>query len=201
MFHGFLYHTFFYKNYVLLLFFSKGDNCFEPNWILSFWRLSNWLVKFFPQIFPSMGVTRLDGSQGKKLVWRPHVRTWDLLEAHLLYWRKFSWPCCDFSAPSAVIRPPGNCAPFPPRYGPASECYIHKYWEVLSVQHHHEFFLRFNQCLQNYIWRGKTGLSSSQNDINCVCVAKISKNCGFLMTDPNSTYILLHLTINYKHIT
>ena len=30
------------------------------------------------------GVTRLDSARGKKQVWRPHVRTWDLLEANLL---------------------------------------------------------------------------------------------------------------------
>jgi len=44
-------------------------------------------------------VTRLDGARGKKQVWRPHVWTWGLSEANLLYWRKYLWHCWDFSAP------------------------------------------------------------------------------------------------------
>ena len=32
-----------------------------------------------------MGITRLDGARGKKQVWRPHVRTWDLSEANELH--------------------------------------------------------------------------------------------------------------------
>jgi len=44
-------------------------------------------------------------------VWRPHVRTWGLSEVYVLYWRKYLWHCWDFSAPSAVFRHPGNCAP------------------------------------------------------------------------------------------
>ena len=58
------------------------------------------------------GVTRLDGARGKKQVWRPHVRTWDLSETNVLYWRKYLWNCWDFSASPAVIRRPGNCKPF-----------------------------------------------------------------------------------------
>jgi len=34
------------------------------------------------------GATRLDGVRGKMQVWRPHVRTWGLSEANVLYWRK-----------------------------------------------------------------------------------------------------------------
>ena len=41
---------------------------------------------------------------GKKQVWRPHVRTWDLSEANILYWKKYLRHCWDFSAPPAVIR-------------------------------------------------------------------------------------------------
>jgi len=51
-------------------------------------------------------ITRLDGARGRKQVWRPYVRSWGLLEANLLYWRKCMWHCWDFSAPSAVIRRP-----------------------------------------------------------------------------------------------
>ena len=73
-------------------------------------------------------VTRLDAARGMKQVWRPHVRTWGLSEANVLYWKKYlwQWSCWDFSAPLAVIRPPaviwrpivirqpGNCAPLAP---------------------------------------------------------------------------------------
>jgi len=48
------------------------------------------------------GVTRLDGTRGKKHVWRPRGWTWALSEANLLYWRKYLWHCWDFSAPPAV---------------------------------------------------------------------------------------------------
>jgi len=55
-------------------------------------------------------VTRLDGARGKKQVWRPHVQTWGLSEANVLH-----WSTCDivrtFRHP-AVIRRPGNCAPW-----------------------------------------------------------------------------------------
>jgi len=48
----------------------------------------------------SRGVTRLDGSRGKKQVWRPS-------EANVLYWGKCLWYFGDFSAhPTAIRRPP-----------------------------------------------------------------------------------------------
>ena len=62
----------------------------------------------------SRGVTRLDGARGEKQVRRPHVRTWGLSEAIVLYWRKYLWHCRDFSAPPevfgalAVLRRPHN---------------------------------------------------------------------------------------------
>jgi len=39
------------------------------------------------------------GARGKKQVWRPHVWTWGLLEANVLYWRMYLWYCWDFSTP------------------------------------------------------------------------------------------------------
>ena len=43
--------------------------------------------------------------------WQPHVRTWGLLEAHVLYWRKYLWPFWAFSATHALIpRPHGDSA-------------------------------------------------------------------------------------------
>ena len=50
-------------------------------------------------------------------VWRPHVRTWGLPKAHVLYRRQYLWYCWEFSAPSAVIWRPGNCVP-PLHYAP-----------------------------------------------------------------------------------
>ena len=72
----------------------------------------------------SRGVTRLDGAQGKKQVWRPHVRTWGLSEANVLFWRKYLWHCWDFMAPPQwfgtpiLIRRPVNCAPLSPLVTP-----------------------------------------------------------------------------------
>jgi len=70
-------------------------------------RYLTWLENCTPT---RRGVTRLDGARGKKQVWCPHVQTWDLLDANLLYWKKYLWHCWDFSAPLAVIRGQGNCA-------------------------------------------------------------------------------------------
>jgi len=56
------------------------------------------------------GVTRLDVARGNKQVWRPHVRTWALVQANLSYWRKYMWHFWDFRRP-IVIRRPENCAP------------------------------------------------------------------------------------------
>ena len=44
------------------------------------------------------------GQEG--IVWRPHVRAWNLSEANVLYWRKYLWHWLDFSSPPAVIRRP-----------------------------------------------------------------------------------------------
>ena len=76
------------------------------------------------------GVTRLDDARWKKQVWRTHVQTWGLSEAHFLYWALL-WHCWDFSRPSAVIRrlpavirlphsdsAPGELCPLPPSLHP-----------------------------------------------------------------------------------
>ena len=55
--------------------------------------------------------------QGRhEVIWRPgqeaslapHVGTWRLSEANILYWKKYLWHCWDFSPPPAVIRCLGN---------------------------------------------------------------------------------------------
>jgi len=80
-------------------------------------------------------VTRLDGARGKTQVWRRDVRTWGLLKASVLYWRKYLWHCWDFRYPpqwfgaSIVVRRTGNCSPpFPPRYDPAYTMKISFHW-------------------------------------------------------------------------
>jgi len=79
-----------------------------------------------------------------KQVWRPHVRTWSLLEGNLLYWRKYLWNCWDFSAPPTdiwcppqwfgtpiMIRRPGNCAPFAtPSLRPCTQEITCQLWNV-----------------------------------------------------------------------
>jgi len=62
------------------------------------------------------GVTRLDGARGKKQVWHPHVRTWALSEANLLYWRKYLLGL--FGAPHSHSSP-GELRH--PRYAPAQD--------------------------------------------------------------------------------
>jgi len=85
-----------------------------------------WLLVFSNEVTRS--VTRLDSTRRKKQVWRPHVRTWGLSEANVLYWKStcdivgtFRRPRQSFSA-SIVIRCRGNSAPLPPRYTHGRDC-------------------------------------------------------------------------------
>ena len=57
---------------------------------------------------------------GQETSLAPHVWTWDLSEANLLYWKKYLWHCWNFSAFLAVNRRPGNCAPLAPLVTPLS---------------------------------------------------------------------------------
>jgi len=53
------------------------------------------------------GRSRFGGTKGPpKQVWRSRVRTWHLLKANALYWRKYLWHCWEFTANPAVIRCP-----------------------------------------------------------------------------------------------
>jgi len=110
--------------------FNKQMYCIDESTCDIVWTGTNALRR--------RGVTRWDGIRGKKRVWRPYVRTWDLSEPNALYWRKYLWHCWDFSAPPQslgaptitrrppqwfsapiAIRSPGNCAPLAPhRYAP-----------------------------------------------------------------------------------
>ena len=83
---------------------------------------------------------RLDGARDNMQVLSlaPHVRTWGLLEANVLYWRKHLWHCWAFSAPHAVIpRPHGDSARVelfllsPSHYAPAP-C-IHKLQSCINT--------------------------------------------------------------------
>jgi len=73
------------------------------NWLKNrFCLTSNLNIHAFCEerlLVPSRGVARLDGARGKKQVWRPHIGTWGLAVANILYWRKDLWHCWDFSAP------------------------------------------------------------------------------------------------------
>jgi len=69
-------------------------------------------------------VTRLDGARGKKQIWRPHVRTWDLSELNVLYWTKYT---CDivgtFWRPRNDSAPGELRSPFPPSLRPWLWCW------------------------------------------------------------------------------
>ena len=78
---------------------------------------------------------------GQKTTLHPHVRTWGLSEANLLYWGKYLWHCWDFSAPLAGIRRPGNYSPLSPSLRPCSgakftiyRCMLHwPGWEIFPT--------------------------------------------------------------------
>ena len=59
------------------------------------------------------GRTEVRCAWGKKEVWRPHVWTWGLSEANVLFWNKCLWHCCDFLAPRSDSAPGGLCPPPP----------------------------------------------------------------------------------------
>jgi len=59
------------------------------------------------------GVTKLNSAWGKKQVWRPHARTWDLSEANVLFWKKCLWHC-DFLASLRRDSAPGELYPLAP---------------------------------------------------------------------------------------
>jgi len=75
----------------------------------------------------SNGVTRLDGAQGEKQLWRSHVRTWGLSEANVLYWRACDIVGTFWGAPPVIRRPhsdsaPGAlCPPCPPSLRPCPD--------------------------------------------------------------------------------
>jgi len=87
---------------------------------ISGWMHLSW-QKVDGMIFSNtQGVTRLDGARGKQQVWRPHVRTWALLEANVLLKKVLATLLGLFGTP-AIIRRPGNFAPLaPPRYDSAN---------------------------------------------------------------------------------
>ena len=57
----------------------------QKHWIVE--RFLHALTSCFPLPEPG-GTTRSDGAQGKKQIWRPHVRTWGVWEANV-HWRKY----------------------------------------------------------------------------------------------------------------
>ena len=90
------------------------------------WKTYNWRTiqeactaknQFLAWCQCSRGVTRLDGTRGKKQLWRPHVRTWGLSETNVLYWRKHLQYCWDFRRPHGDSAPREFC-PFAPLFTP-----------------------------------------------------------------------------------
>ena len=96
-------------------------------------KIKIFIYSFFNFYFAphARDVTRLDGARDNKQVWCPHVRTWGLSEAIVLYWRKYLWHCWAFSAPHAVRRlahddsAPGKLCPSCPLHYAPFPC-IHK---------------------------------------------------------------------------
>ena len=101
-------------------------NLHRPNWKSSPLGSTENVINLEVPAHPPRGVTRLDGARGKKLVWRPQVRTWGLSEANYC----IEESACNIvgllcaprshSALPAVIWLPGNCVNLAPlRYAPA----------------------------------------------------------------------------------
>jgi len=65
------------------------------------------------------GVTRLDGAQGKKQVWQPHVCTWCVWK-QMYCIEEYLWYFGDFLVPSAFIWCLGNCVPLSPSLHPGA---------------------------------------------------------------------------------
>jgi len=71
-------------------------NTFLSYFFANFWRADQTRTE------TARAVPRSDGARGKKRVWRPHVRNWDLSEANVLHWRKYLWHYWDFSTPGEL---------------------------------------------------------------------------------------------------
>ena len=85
--------------------------------------LQHWILHEAPQVFDGVrGVTRLDGTWGKKQVWQPHIRSWGLSEANIVYWRKYLTLLWLFGGPRSDMAPsnsaPGELYPLPPSLRP-----------------------------------------------------------------------------------
>jgi len=85
--------------------------------IVCHWWAGNFVNKFCHSsqtIVMCRDVTRLDGASDKKKVWRPHIRTWGLWEANVLFWKSAYGiavsfgPCSDSAS--------GEYSPCPTRY-------------------------------------------------------------------------------------
>jgi len=77
--------------------------------------------------------TRLEGARSKKQVSRFHFRSWDLMVANLLYWRKYLWHSWNFWAPQQSMGDRGIVSPCAPLY--ASECgTVEKQFDCISAE-------------------------------------------------------------------
>ena len=108
-----MFLTFVYQKIFSVVELISGNRSVARH-LLRFWNV----VKRDPRqpkyFLPSRGVPGLDDARGKKQIWCPHVRTWGLAEANVLYWRKYLRRSWDFSALPPVNRRPWHCVPLPP---------------------------------------------------------------------------------------
>ena len=143
----------FFRHSSHLLWSSDFDN--QQHFVLnSVWLiLCHWWAGIFVNKFRHFGktivmcrgVTRLDGAKGKKQVWRPHVRTWGLSEANVLFWKKCIWHCCDFLAPRSDLTP-GELCPLAPLVTSLVLCNKNRKLFRKETNFRHE--LRFHEHLQ-----------------------------------------------------
>ena len=96
-------------------------------------EISCWCAKRCHACRPNQDIitmwSRIACTQGRnEFIWRPgqeaslappcsNLRSFGS-KCSLLYWRKYLWHCCDFSAPPAMIQHLGNCAPLAPLLRP-----------------------------------------------------------------------------------
>ena len=87
-----------------------------------------------------MGVPALDDAQGKKQVWRPHVRTWDLFGVDLRTDESTRDIAGTFRHPPE-IRHPGHWAPLDPLAMPLKRCSLYRYLGSILPGPHDSFLI------------------------------------------------------------
>jgi len=96
----------------------------------SFFKFTLFLLKHLCRL---QGRNEVGWRAGQEASLVPHVRTWGLSEAIVLYWRKYLWHCWDLSVPPAVIWGPHSnsspgvlCPPYTPCYASGRWTWFHR---------------------------------------------------------------------------